>query len=403
MMEPRLTLRGLRVVQITALGISAKSFLVEHFRMLRETGVEVSLVCSDDAEGRAAAQSSGIGFVPVPISQTIAPFADILNVCRLWRVFRRLRPHVVHAHMAKAGLVGGLAAYLAGVPVRIYHNHGLAMLSSHGLRRQLLRAADWLTNRLATHALFCSQSTRVAGIEAGVVQAEKSRVLGHGTISGVDTERFAPDATGRSREEQRQAWGVGGDQVVVGFVGRLVAHKGIETLVNAWRQLEPAVQERACLVLLGGTAHSEPRMREIVRQAECEDIGLKTVGWVDDMVTSYSGMDLLVLPSWHEGFPYGILEAHCMGLPVVATRATGNVDAVEHEETGLLVPLNDPAALAEAMLRLIRSPQERHRYGLEGRRRVRAYFNQDEVLGNLLRYYEKEVMPCLRRVVGRSE
>jgi glycosyltransferase involved in cell wall biosynthesis len=293
--------------------------------------------------------------------------------------------------MAKAGLVGGLAAYLAGVPVRIYHNHGLAMLSSHGLRRQLLRATDWLTNRFATHALFCSESTRDEGIAAGVVVPEKSGVLGQGTISGVNVSRFKPDATGKRRARQRNAWGVDEGTVVVGFVGRLVPHKGIETLIDAWRQLGPAVHRRACLVLAGGTVYSEPRMREIVEHAVNDGIGIMTVGWVEDMVACYGGMDLLVLPSWHEGFPYSILEAQCMGLPVITTRATGNLDAVVHEVTGISVPLKDAVALATAMTRLIDSAEDRQRLGEQGRRRILEEFTQEKVLGHMLDFYKTEV------------
>ena len=384
-------IEGLRVVQITALGISAKSFLIEHFRRLREAGAEVTLICTGDADARVAAERGGIRLIPVAIRQDTAPLADLVSLIQLWRLFRRLRPDVLHAHMAKAGLLGALAGRLAGVPVRIYHNHGLAMLSAHGARRHVLRAIDWLTNRLATHALFCSCSTRNAGIDTGTVMPERSRVLGGGTISGVNVEVFKPAGTGHLRAAQRQAWGIEEETIVVGFVGRLVAHKGIETLIDAWRQLGPAVRSRACLILAGGQAYSEPKMGAIVEAALSEDIGVKAVGWVDDMVGCYSGMDLLVLPSWHEGFPYSILEAQCMGLPVIATRATGNLDAVIHERTGLLVPLRDASALAQAIARLIRSSEDRQQLGEGGRRRILEEFTQDRVLQHMLDFYQSEV------------
>lgn len=393
MSESKGRIAGLRIVQVTSLGISAKSFLIGHFRKLREAGADVVLVCSDDPDAGAAAAAAGIRHIPVNIAPHIAPLADVRSVYRLWRLFRRLRPEVVHAHMAKAGLLGVIAGRLAGVPVRIYHNHGFAMLSSRGLKRRMLRATDWLTGRLATHALFCSESTRLAGIEAGVVVPERSRVLGKGTISGVDVEKFSPSVIGSAREDQRRAWGVAEGTVVVGFVGRLVAHKGIATLINAWRRLEPAVRARASLILAGGDAWSEPDIRGLVEDAIREDIGVKSLGWVEDMVACYRGMDLLVLPSWHEGFPYGIIEAQSMGLPVVATHATGNVDAVQHEITGLLVPVKDSAALAEALSRLICSPEERRRLGEAGRRRILDEFTQDKVLQHMITFYEEHVAP----------
>ncbi len=393
MTESKLATNGLRIVQITAVGISAKSFLIEHFRRLQHAGNEVLLVCSDDRDARDAAAAGGIRYEPITIKQSIHPVSDLLSVLRLRRLFREWRPDVIHAHMAKAGLLGTIAGWLAGVPVRIYHNHGMAMLSARGLRRRMLSTAERVTSRLATHVLFCSESTRTAGIESGVVVDERSQVLGSGTISGVDVEKFAPDPTGHLRNEQRQAWGVGEDTVVVGFVGRLVMHKGVETLIDAWRHLGATVRDRACLLLVGGNAYSEARVRSIVEDALHENIGVKTLGWVEDMVACYSGMDLLVLPSWHEGFPYGIVEAQSMKLPIVATRATGNVDAVQHEVTGLLVPVKDPVALAGALSRLIGSEQERQRFGEQGRRRILDEFTQDRVLQHLLKFYEEQIVP----------
>lgn len=168
-MESKSGMNGLRVVQITALGISAKSFLIEHFRKLRQAGTDVALVCSDDQDARDAADAGSIRCTPVAIRQSVAPAVDMLSVYRLWRLFRKLRPDVIHAHMSKAGLLGIIAGWLAGVQVRIHHYHGSAMLSAHGLRRRMPSTAEWLTNRFATHVLFCSESTRTAGIESGVV------------------------------------------------------------------------------------------------------------------------------------------------------------------------------------------------------------------------------------------
>ena len=199
MTETESRIKGLRIVQITALGASARLFLVEHFRKLREAGADVILISSDDADAQAAAQAAGIRHQPVPIRQHAAPLADLVSTYRLWRAMRQLRPDVVHAHMGKAGLLGNLAAWLARVPVRIYHNHAMTMSGSRGLKRWLLSAIEGLTHRFATHSLFCSDSTRDLAVQTGLVSATKARVLGDGTISGVDTVKFAPDGTGGLR------------------------------------------------------------------------------------------------------------------------------------------------------------------------------------------------------------
>ena len=396
MSETHANIDGLRIVQLTTLGISAKSFLIEHFKRLRAHGAKLILVCSDDADGKAAAEAAGIRYVPVRIEQYIAPLADLISLLKLWRLFRSFRPDVVHAHMTKAGLLGIMAGWLAGVRVRIYHNHGLAIVSARGLRRRILLGTDWLTHRLATQSLFCSESTRDEAIKAGVVRTERAQILGKGTISGVDIAKFRPCESGAVRAERRRAWDVDEDTVVVGFVGRLLAEKGIETLIEAWRRLDPTVREHARLLMFGGNLRSEPSMRRMVENAICENIGVQSLGWVEDMPECYAAMDVLVLPSWREGFPYSVIEAQSTGLPIVETRTTGNVDAVQHETTGLLVPMREPAALANALTRLIRSPQERRRLGEQGRRRILDEFTQDKVLQHMITFYEEQVAPLAK-------
>jgi len=384
--KDRRPFEGVRVVWVTALGISARSFLQPHFRRLRENGFDVILVCSGDDDARAAATNTGIRHIPVTIRQSVSAVSDAAALWRLWRLLRRLRPRIVHAHMSKAGLLGVVAGWLAGVPVRIYHNHGMAALTAHGLRRFMLRAVEWLANRAATHTLFCGESTREAALAEGLAQAGKAHVLGSGTISGVDIAKFSPDRIGGLREGKRRAWGVPADAVVVGFVGRIVPHKGIATLLEAWRRLDAKHRERATLVLVG--SRGSPDMTALVDAAVAEDLGVKHVGWTDDMVGAYSAMDLLVLPSWYEGLPYSVLETQAMGLPAIVTRATGNVDAVEDEVTGLVVPPKDPDALSRAMACLIDSPEERRRLGQGARRWVAGHLRQEVVVDHMLRFYQ---------------
>jgi len=382
------------VVHVTATGITARSFLGEHFRRLARKGLRVVLACSDDADARAIASETGIEHVPVNIMRKLSPLSDLLALLRMRRVLRRLRPVIVHAHMTKAGLIGMIGAWMVRVPVRVYHNHGLAMFAYGGLKGMLLRMSEKVANRLATHVLFCSRSTREAAIAAGVAPAGKSRVLGDGTICGVDVERFSPAAGGESRAKQRREWGAGMDDLVVGFVGRIEPHKGIEELITAWRRVRSEAGAGARLILVGPT--EDAATGDLVSGAEREGIGVSGVGWCSDMVAAYGAMDMLVLPSWREGFPYSVLEAQAMGLAVVATRVTGNVDAVEDGRTGLLVPVRDPQSLAVAVERLAGSEDLRKSLGTAARRRVVALFSQQHVLDQMMDFYD-QILATIRR------
>jgi glycosyltransferase involved in cell wall biosynthesis len=360
--------------------------MVPHFVALHGAGVDVHMVCMNDEGARDVVLASGVRHVPIPIRQTLAPLSDVVNLWRLVRLFRRAQPRIVESHQTKAGLLGSLAGWLARVPVRIYYNHGMAVLSAKGPKKWLLHVVEKWANRFATHTLFCGASTRDAAVEGGYVRAEQARVLGEGTISGIDVEKFRPDESGEVRCRQREAWGLGPDTVAVGFVGRLVPHKGILTLLAAWSRMDARVRERASLLLFGGITHVDAEIQDAVRHAEASGTGVQFCGWVDDMPSCYAGLDLLVLPSWHEGFPYSVLEAQATGLPAIVSEVSGNVDAVEHERTGLRVPVRDPDALARALERLISDEGLRARLGGAARQRILEHFQASDVLNRKIEY-----------------
>lgn len=374
------------VLHVTSLGLTARLFLAPHFRQLRHQGVSVTLACSSDADTQQWCDALGVGYRPVPIRQDVSPLSDIRAVVRLWGILRRERPRIVHAHMSKAGLVGLLAARLANVPVRVYHNHGLAMLGSRALRKWVLRAVEGANSRLATHLLFCGESTREAAVRHGIATAGRAMVLGEGSICGIDVDTYSPARRAALRKTQRQRWEIPDRQVVVGFVGRIVPHKGIATLLEAWRDLPADARQTATLVIIGG--RGDDTLTDQVRKAELDGTGVRYFGWTDDIVSCYAGIDVLVLPSWYEGLPYSALEAQSMGLPVVCTQVTGNIDAVIDGETGVHVPAGDAGRLAAAIAQLVRSPEQREQLGLRGRARIERSFRQQDVVRRMVEFYE---------------
>ena len=379
--------RAIRIVQVMTIGSVAKSFLCEHYRQIIARGYDLTFISCDDDLAKVTVEATGAKHISLPFKQTMSPLSDLINMFRLARILRRLKPDIVHGHMSKGGILIALSGWLARVPVRIYHNHGMAMLSAKGFRRLLLRAVEWTANRFATHTLFCGKSARDAAVEMGFVKPERGLVLGGGTISGVNTDRFSPGQGAANRPRQREAWGVDDDTIVIGFVMRFVAHKGVDTAIDAWRRLDPEVRRRSRLFLIGGYTHADPYLRRLVEEAEAEGINLKFVGWFEDMVKAYAGIDILILPSWHEGFACNISEAQSMAIPVIATRVSGNVDAVQDELNGLLVPVRDPDALAAAMTRLINSPEDRRRLGDAAREHVLKYYREPEVIQNMMDFY----------------
>jgi glycosyltransferase involved in cell wall biosynthesis len=381
-------LAGVGIIHLFSLGLSARQFLVPHFCALAQQRAEQLLVCSEGREGREAAERGGMRFEPVRIAQSIRPIADIGAVFRLTRLFRRECPAMVIAHMSKAAAVGLVAAWITRVRSRVYYNHGMALFSATGLKRVLLWLVEWISCASATRVVFCSQSTKAEAVRLGVVSAEKAQVVGEGSIAGVDTTAFAP-AQGAIRESARRALNVPLGAVAVGFVGRQVPHKGLLTVLEAWRALDEKVRSRAVLVVVGGMPTAA--VAEALDQSASEDNSIIVAGTRTDMPTVYAALDLVVLPSWHEGFPYSLLEAQASGVPVIASAVTGNIDAVIPDVTGTLVPPRDPDALAASLTQLIDDPDRRAAFGRAARERICRLFSRERVIADHLAMYGAEV------------
>lgn len=313
----------------------------------------------------------------VSMARRITPLRDLAALFRLWRLFRTLRPHIVHAHTPKGGLLGMLAARLAGVPVRIYHMHGLPFMTATGLTRRILMATETVSCRMAVQVLCVSQSVRSMAVDLQLSPPEKIQVLLQGSCNGIDAEtEFNPDRFNTSvRGDVRHRYGIPPDATVIGFVGRLARAKGLVELGAAWRMLS-GEHPNLHLLLIGPDEPGDPPPPALLEQLRADPrVHFAGENW--DTPPLYRAMDILVLPTHREGFPIVLLEAAAMGLPMVATRVTGCLDAVLDDITGTLVPAYDPKALAGGLQRYVCDPVLRRRHGAAARVRVRCEFSSE--------------------------
>lgn len=375
------------VVHICTIGIVPRLFLIDHFRRQRAAGFEVVLMCCDDEDARYAAKAGGARLIPVAVKQGVAPLSDLFAMFRLRRALRAMRPGIVDMHCTKAGFVGAIASWLARVPIRIYHNHGMVLLSATGLTRAVFRVVESTACRLSTRVIYVAGSNMEDAVAAGVCRAEKATVLGPGTISGVDTVRFDPSLNAARGLELRRSAGIPDSAWVCGFVGRIVPHKGIETILQAWRLLPPEILANAYLCIFGGLG--EPRMYALVEDAAAQNLHVKYLGFSNEMPAWYSTMSMLVQPSWHEGWGYNVLESACSGVPAVGTRISATIDAIVDGKTGLLVPVKDPKAMAQAIIRLLSDGELRLRLGAAARERAVREFSQESISPLLLDEYRR--------------
>ena len=357
--------------------------LTGRLRRLREAGFRVVLVSSPGKLLDSTAAAEGVEAVAIPIQRQIAPLADLISLARLCRLLYRFKPHIVEFSTPKAGLLGSVAAVLCRVPRRVYMLRGLKLETARGLKRRILWAAERITAACAHRVLCNSDSLRKRAMALALAPGGKLHLLGAGSSNGVDVERFSPGPCCL-----RPQLGLADDDLVIGFVGRLTRDKGLPELIEAFAAIE-SIEPRARLLLVGWFDASEDSLGPELRACILEHPGIRLTGFVPNTAEYYRAMDIMVLPTWREGFPNAVLEAQATGIPVITTLSTGSRDSVVPEVTGLLVPPGYPGAIVEAALKLLRDPERRRRMGWAARVWVRENFASESVLALTVDYYKR--------------
>lgn len=393
--EPRLL-----VLVTSALSLN---LLRGQLRFFREAGFDVTVACSPDPFLESFAREERVRAEAIPMSREIDPLRDVISLWRIWKCILRYRPTITSVSTPKAGLLGGIAAWLSRVPCRVYVLRGLRGETSRGARRWFLFFFERLACRMAHHVICVSESLREQAIGCGVVAPDRAIVLGKGSSNGVDVSRFAPTPERlRQAAALRTCLGIPHDAAVVGFVGRFTRDKGIRDLLQAFSCLRQSVSELR--LLLVGEFEKGDAVSGIIRNQIFADPQIICTGFVSDPAPYYDVMDILALPSHREGFPNAVLEAHAAGKPVVGARATGTVDAVSDGINGILVPVGDARSLAEGIADLLRHPQLAREMGRTGRKRVEREFRPQRIWAALLEEYSRLLyergLPAPRKTAG---
>jgi glycosyltransferase involved in cell wall biosynthesis len=329
----------------------------------------------------------GVRHIPLAhTTRSMAPLEDARALAELVRLFRRVRPAIVHTHTPKPGIYGRLAARLARIPAVVNTVHGLYAVPEDPLPK---RIAVYGAERLAA---TCSHAELLVNAEDREtllrlrVPDERLTVIGNGIDLGrFNQTKIDPD----DRVAARRELGATSDHdVIVGLVGRLVREKGYLEAFDAAARLRDRHPELRVAVI----GPDEPTKADGLTAGDkraAENIGVRFLGGRDDVPRLYAAMDIFVLASHREGFPLSPMEAAAMGVPAVVTDIRGCRQVVDDGETGLLVPPRDPAALAEAIDRLASDPALRRRLGGAARSKAVASFGHQRCVDLVLATYER--------------
>jgi glycosyltransferase involved in cell wall biosynthesis len=306
---------------------------------------DVVVAAHGDGALREAARSAGAAYVPlIHVRRRLGLFRDLAGLIELWLLCRRIRPDLVHLNSSKAGILGAVAAALAGVRIRMFTAHGWAFKTDVGFHAAVYRTLHRAIRPLLTCVVCVSRSELSIGLAAGACSSARSELIPNGVLQ-------RPDA--------------GGSRDGIVTVTRLRAPKDILTLVDAVVRHGGALPH----VTVVGDGPDRGRVEHELATAGFED-RIELVGDVEDPGPFLDRASLFVLSSRSEGLPMAVLEAMAAGLPVVATAVGGVPEVVQDGVTGALVPPGDAVSMGAALLDLASDPARARAWGASGRRLI---------------------------------
>jgi glycosyltransferase involved in cell wall biosynthesis len=353
--------------------MSLRGLLLNQLRSLQQAGFEVVGISAWGPDV-AAVEAAGIRHIAVPMTRNVTPAADLISLWRLYRVMRQERFTIVHTHTPKPGLLGQLAARMAGVPVVVNTLHGFYFHEhTPPLQRRFWIAVEKVAARCSDVLLSQNREDVQTAVREGICPADKIEHLGNGIdVDRFDRARLVPEVLEKKSRELDLPAGA----PVVGFVGRLVAAKGLPELLAAARLVVQRLPETRFLFIgPSDQTKSGALTPDIAREYGVADACI-FAGTRRDMPELYGLMDVFVLPSHREGFPRSVMEASAMSVPCVVTNIRGCREAVVQGRNGLLVPLGDISSLAGAIVELLTDRDKARHMGEEGRRLALERFDE---------------------------
>jgi glycosyltransferase involved in cell wall biosynthesis len=318
--------------------------------------------------------------IPLPeLGREIRPVHDLATLAKLVALIRRLRPHVVHTHTAKAGAVGRLAAILCRVPVIVHTYHGHVLHGYFSPRKtQVFVAIERALARGTTRLLTVTEKVRDDLLASEIGRTDQYDVV----PLGLDLERF--EGAARLRGELRRELGLGPEAPLIGIIARLVPIKAHEVFLAVALKVSESFPDARFVIAGDGE-------RRAVLEAEAQRLGLRErvvfLGWRGDLDRIYADLDVVVLTSKNEGSPVALIEAMAAERPVVSTRVGGVADVLTHDVTGVLAEDGDSDGLAAAVVRLLREPETASRMATAARVAILGRYAAPRLLRDIDRLY----------------
>ncbi|WP_426477609.1 glycosyltransferase family 4 protein [Chryseobacterium sp. CBSDS_008] len=355
----------------------------EHFDVIgvSSPGKELNEVKNDEE----------IDVIAIDMSRKITPIKDIKSLWHTYKILKREKPQIVHTHTPKAGIVGMLAARMAGVPHRLHTVAGLPLMEVTGMKRQVLDFVEKLTYASATKVYPNSRGLSDYIIKNKYTDKHKLKVIGNGSSNGIDTSFFSPEQISENkRESLKKELKINDSDFVFVFVGRLVGDKGINELIKAFSALNKNEnQQRSKLLLVGPLEEELDPLQEDTLKEIMTNQDIISVGFQKDVRPYFAISDALVFPSYREGFPNVVMQAGAMELPSIVSDINGCNEIIVENQNGVIVPVKDSERLKEEMEKMIVDKDYYHALKMNARPMIEDRFEQSVIWNAILSEYHK--------------
>lgn len=374
---------AIKVLQLASIDLTIYNFILPLMRSLREEGFEVCFACKDLGYVERIETEGFKGF-PLGIQRNLNPLSALLAVIQIRKILRKEKIDIIHVHTPIASVLGRLAAIIAGTGVKLYTVHGFYTGNS------LFYIIEKFFAKYFTDFIFTVNSEDLEyAIKEGFISRDK---IANINSIGIDTAKFNPELIKPDqRSKMRKSLNINEEDIVVGFLGRIVKEKGIIDLYKAFAE---SVKMNSMLKLLvvgpWDLGERDTKANELLHQMIIDE-GMSDrvifTGYREDIPEVLDVMDIFVLPSYREGMPVSLLEAMAMGLPVIATDIRGCREEVD-SSSGILYRPGDIEGLRIAIENLVGDTNKALEMGRNARKRVVELFNQQKSIGRQIEVYK---------------
>lgn len=363
-----------KICAVTTVEVTQTNFVIPSMKLLKEDGWDVTLVCNMTDK---FIEQYGRDFhcFNIPMGRGVSLKDFLIMPFKFKKFFKENQFDLVQYATPNASLYASLGAKWAGVKKRVYCQWGIRYVGNGGVMRKVLKTFEKLTCNNSTHIRPASWKNLDYAVSEGLYTRDKAAAIGDGGTVGIDLKQFDLSKKGMNKEIVFQQFPLLKDKFVFSFVGRLNRDKGVFELFESFLRLNRDRKDIA-LLLIGDMEGKLPTHLEGFT-------GLPNVvmtGWTNEVPKYLSAADVLVHPSYREGFSMVIQQAMALELPVVTTDIPGPSEVIEKNVTGILAKDRDVDTLYECMKWMTEHPEERIRMGKEGRLRCEKKFTRERML-----------------------